>query len=99
MRCYTGLECRGDILRFNPAFPEEMEDLTMQVRYRGQWLELDISKGSFGVRALSGGAGTIKIEVGGEVLELREGEAAKVPLRAGAAYAEPAEPAGGTRGT
>ncbi len=99
VRCYTGLECRGDILRFNPAFPEEMEDLTMQVRYRGQWLELDISKGSFGVRALSGGAGTIKIEVGGEVLELREGEAAKVPLRAGAAYAEPAEPAGGTRGT
>ncbi len=79
-RGYTGLECRGDVLRFNPAFPEELDGLNMLIRYRGQWLDLDISTDRFFVRALSGGAGTIKIEVGGEMVELREGETAEVVL-------------------
>jgi alpha,alpha-trehalase len=79
-RGYTGLECRGDVLRFNPAFPEEMDGLNMLIRYRGQWLDLDVSTDKFKVRALSGGAGTIKIEVGGEVIALREGETAEVGL-------------------
>jgi len=77
-RGYTGLECRGDVLRFNPAFPEDMDGLSMLVRYRGQWLDLDISKESFKVHVLSGGAWMIKIEVGGELLKLREGETAEV---------------------
>jgi len=79
-RGYTGLECRGDVLRFNPAFPEELDGLNMLIRYRGRWLDLDISTQRFKVHALSGGAGPIKIEVGGDVLELREGETAEVEL-------------------
>jgi alpha,alpha-trehalase len=79
-RGYTGMECRGDVLRFNPAFPEEMEGLTMLIRYRGRWLDLDISSTWFKVRALSGGAGTVKIDIGGETIELREGETLEVAL-------------------
>ncbi len=79
-RAYTGLECRGDVLRFNPVFPEEMNGLAMQIRYRGQWLDLDITRDRFRVRALSGGAGVVRVEVGGKILELREGETAQVAL-------------------
>jgi Fe2+ transport system protein FeoA len=52
----------------------------MHIRYRGQWLDLDISSSSIKVYASSGGAGSIKIEVDGEVLVLREGETAEVAL-------------------
>ncbi|MBN2028226.1 MAG: trehalose-phosphatase [Actinobacteria bacterium] len=79
-RGYTGLEYRGDVLRFNPAFPEELDGLSMLIRYRGRWLDLDISADRFKVHALSGGAGPIKIEVGGEVFELREGDTAEIGL-------------------
>ena len=79
-RGYTGLECEGDMLRFNPTFPEEIDGLHMHIRYRGQWLELDISTDRFKVHALSGGAVPIKIEIDGRILELREGQKAEVEL-------------------
>jgi len=77
-RGYTGLECRGDVLRFNPAFPEEVNGLNMLIRYRGQWLDIMITEGILTVSVLSGGAGIIKIEVDSRVVELREGEKAEV---------------------
>jgi len=77
-RGYTGLECRGDVLRFNPTFPEEIEGLTMHLRYRGQWLELDFSSDRLEVKALSGSAVPIKIEVDDTVLELKDGETAVI---------------------
>lgn len=79
-RGYTGLECRGDVLRFNPAFPEEIEGLRMHLRYRGQWLELDFRTERLEVKALSGSAVPIKIEVDDTVLELKEGETAVIEL-------------------
>ncbi|MDY6796605.1 MAG: trehalose-phosphatase [Actinomycetota bacterium] len=79
-RGYTGLECRGDVLRFNPAFPEEMDGMKMSLHYRGQWLELDIATRKLKVHALSGGAVPIKIEVDDTVVELEEGATAELFL-------------------
>ena len=79
-RGYTGLECMGDVLRFNPAFPEEIDGLHMHIRYRGQWLELDITTDLFKIHALSGGAVPIKIMIDGRILELREGQSAVIEL-------------------
>jgi alpha,alpha-trehalase len=42
-RCYTGIEARGDTLRFNPCLPEELNRLQLCIRYRGHTLELDLS--------------------------------------------------------
>jgi alpha,alpha-trehalase len=39
-RAYTGIELRGDVLRFNPCLPEELARLEMQIRYRGHTLDL-----------------------------------------------------------
>ncbi|MBU4241111.1 MAG: trehalose-phosphatase [Actinobacteria bacterium] len=79
-RGYTGMECRGNELRFNPMFPEELDGLSMHVRYRGHWLELEFGAGTLKVEALSGSAEPILIEVGDSMMELKEGETAEFNL-------------------
>lgn len=77
-RGYTGLESRGDILRFNPEFPEELDGISMHVRYRGHWLKVDIGSDKLSVRSLSGGARPIKIQAGDSLLDLKENESLTV---------------------
>ena len=79
-RGYTGLECRGGVLRFNPMFPEELDGLRMHIRYRGHWLDLDISTDRLELEALSGSAEPILIEVNGSLLKLEEGVTEVVEL-------------------
>lgn len=73
-RGYTGIESRGDVLRFNPEFPEEVDGITMHVRYRDHWLEVDIDSERLSLRSLSGGAGPIRIQAWESVFDLAEGE-------------------------
>jgi len=79
-RGYTGMECRGNELRFNPMFPEELDGLRMHVRYRGHWLELEFSNDALKVETLSGSAQPILIEVGNSIMELKEGETVEFKL-------------------
>ncbi|MBN2168721.1 MAG: trehalose-phosphatase, partial [Actinobacteria bacterium] len=62
-RGYTGLECRGNVLRFNPQFPEELDGLRMHIRYRGHWLELSIGSNKVKVESLASSAVPVRIEV------------------------------------
>jgi alpha,alpha-trehalase len=39
---FTGIEIRGDVLRFNPRLPEEVARLSMEIRYRGHKLDVEI---------------------------------------------------------
>ncbi|MFP4088440.1 MAG: glycosyl hydrolase family 65 protein, partial [Desulfobacteraceae bacterium] len=41
---YSGIEPRGDMLRFNPCLPEELERLAMEIRYRGHTLNVEITQ-------------------------------------------------------
>jgi len=41
---YSGIEPRGDMLRFNPCLPEELERLEMEIRYRGHTLNVEITQ-------------------------------------------------------
>ena len=43
-RGYTGIEARGDLLRVNPAMPDEMKRLQLSLRYRMHWLDVEISR-------------------------------------------------------
>lgn len=79
-RGYTGLETRGDILRFNPSFPDEIKEVNFHLRYRGHWLDLDIGNDNLKIKALSGGAEPMKVQVKDEVFELRQGETKEVDL-------------------
>jgi alpha,alpha-trehalase len=43
-RCYTGLECRGNALHFNPCLPEDVEGIRLEIRYRRQLLEIEVTQ-------------------------------------------------------
>ncbi len=41
-RGYAGIEARGDVLHLNPCLPRELNSLEMNIRYRGQSLQIEI---------------------------------------------------------
>lgn len=79
-RGYTGLEPRGDVLWIDPALPDELDRLSMRIRYRGHWLDLDIDHKRLVVSALGGPVGSVRIGMNGEVKEVCPGQAAEMPI-------------------
>ncbi len=72
-RAYTGLEARGDILRFNPVLPEDLGHLHMHFRYRGHALTIDVTPEELTVKDLLTTAGPIRVSVRDEIFELPAG--------------------------
>ena len=62
-RGQTGLVIREDFIRLNPCLPEELQGLKLCIRYRGSWLELDISCERMLVAAPDGWTGPTRIRV------------------------------------
>ncbi|ADE16233.1 beta-phosphoglucomutase family hydrolase [Nitrosococcus halophilus Nc 4] len=79
-RCYTGLEARGQVLRLNPRFPEKLRSIHIHLRYRGHWLELEISCEKLKIESLTSGAAPVKIEVKGSQFQLEEGKVKEIQL-------------------
>jgi alpha,alpha-trehalase len=79
-RCYPGLETRGQVLHFNPLFPDGLKQIQMRLHYRGHWLALEISGEKLKVASLSGGAMPIAIEVKGHCFQLAEGKIKEIAL-------------------
>jgi beta-phosphoglucomutase family hydrolase len=65
-RVSTGLEVKGDVLRFNPELPREMERLDMCIRYRGHTLDLRLTRDSLTIRGRDLDAAPIPLCVGEE---------------------------------
>jgi alpha,alpha-trehalase len=42
-RCYIGLETRAHVLHFNPALPDDLDWIKVQLRYRRQVLEVEVT--------------------------------------------------------
>jgi trehalose/maltose hydrolase-like predicted phosphorylase len=72
-RVSTGIEVRGDVLRFNPELPREMERLDMRIRYRGHSLDLRLTRDSLTVRGRDGAAAPISLCVDDKVCEFVSG--------------------------
>ncbi|MGP0029267.1 MAG: glycoside hydrolase family 65 protein [Acidimicrobiales bacterium] len=79
-RCYLGIETRDDVLWFDPLLPAEVRSLTLDIRYRGRWLNLTVAEGQFIVEAEDWGEGDIRIGLADEVIGLRPGESRKLAL-------------------
>jgi alpha,alpha-trehalase len=73
-RGYTGIETRGGVLRFNPALPEALDELSMRLRYRRHLLMLDVGRGQLRLRSLKPDAPPIEICVGEQAFRLSGGE-------------------------
>jgi alpha,alpha-trehalase len=72
--CYTGIETREGVLWLDPALPPELEDLTIDLRYRRRWVDLRFSNGDVQVTLRPSALGPIHIGYRGEVHELAPGE-------------------------
>jgi hypothetical protein len=70
-----------EALRLNPCVPPELQRLRLRARYRGQWLELEISCEAMTVRTPPGSTGPNRIAIHDEVREFQPGEMLRFTCR------------------
>jgi trehalose/maltose hydrolase-like predicted phosphorylase len=73
-RGYTGLAVEQDVLRFEPALPDEVERLDLRLYYRGHHLQVALDHSCLRVSAPSSDLAPVRIGCDGERAELRAGE-------------------------
>lgn len=72
-RGYTGLEARGDVLRFDPALPDEVSRLEFELHYRRLRIAVEITPARLRLTARPGYALPIRVSVRGRMMELAPG--------------------------
>ena len=72
-RCYTGLETRSDVLHFDPCLPEGLQNLRLQLRYRGHLLDVEVSHQTMAISSRPFTAHPITIAYRGRLCELAPG--------------------------
>ena len=77
-RCFAGVEIRGETLRLNPNWPEELGVLEFTMRYRGHIRTLRITGKQIRVSADPGVQPPILVCCGDEITELGPGEAVEM---------------------
>ena len=65
-RCYAGMEIRDDVLWLNPQLPDDIEEMSFHLRYRGHWMQLTINHQKLKIRFNKGWANPVTIGVKGE---------------------------------
>jgi alpha,alpha-trehalase len=79
-RAFTGIEMRGDTLRFNPRLPEDVERLCLRIRYRGQAMNVTVTGERLKVECLKCGVKPVHIRCREEECRLRGGETREFDL-------------------
>ncbi len=72
-RCYTGLELRNDVLRLNPAVPDELGSLAFSVRYRGREVQLEFTTTTARVSVDHFGDQSVPVACHGTLVEIPPG--------------------------
>lgn len=81
-RGYAGLEVRGDVLRFNPAIPEEFQALEFEIYYRGHRLQVRITHKILRLSTIPSAVAPIQVGFRDEVVELGPGSTQEWSLTA-----------------
>jgi alpha,alpha-trehalase len=63
-RAYTGLNTREGVLWFDPALPDPVRELSINIRYHGMWLSVKITPSSLVVTSDATDTGVCQIGVG-----------------------------------
>ena len=82
-RCFTGLETRGGVLRFNPQWPEKLGTFTCRLRFRQHDIIVRISSSLLRVSAVSGEVPEIQVCCVDQYLTLGPGESVEFELQPG----------------
>jgi trehalose/maltose hydrolase-like predicted phosphorylase len=80
-RCYTGLETRQDMLRFNPVIPEELGKVAFDVRYRGHLVHLDFTTEVARASVDADDGAPITVDIKGVRRLVEPGETVEVKIR------------------
>ncbi len=73
-RCYSGLEARGEVLRFNPTLPKELNRLQFDIMYRRHRLKVEIDHEKLRLSSRSQDIAPISIGFRAEVRTLAPGD-------------------------
>jgi trehalose/maltose hydrolase-like predicted phosphorylase len=79
-RCYTGIETRRDVLRFDPVIPEELGTLAFDVGYRGHLVHLEFTPSLARVRVDRDEGAPITIAIRDDVRLVDPGDTIEVKL-------------------
>lgn len=86
LRCYTGIETRGDVLVFNPSLPPELSQVAIEIVYRSQPITVDLTPDRLRLKLHPGTAKPIHVDVGGTLTTLHAGQVHELPLAAHSAH-------------
>ncbi|MFW5951690.1 MAG: glycosyl hydrolase family 65 protein [Gemmatimonadota bacterium] len=65
-RCYSGLEARQGVLRFEPFLPRDLPRLHFHMQYRNNWLEVDVERERLTLYAQPSSASPVTVAVRGD---------------------------------
>jgi trehalose/maltose hydrolase-like predicted phosphorylase len=82
-RCFTGLETRGGVLRFNPQWPEKLGTFTCRLRFRQHDIIVRISSTLLRISAVAGDVPEIQVCCLDQWRTLRPGESVEFELQPG----------------
>jgi beta-phosphoglucomutase family hydrolase len=80
-RAVTGIVATDDVLWLNPELPQEIDRLTMRIRYRGHSLHLLVTRDALTVHGSDRGPAPIRLGVRNQVYEFAGGSTRVFPLR------------------
>lgn len=79
-RCYTGVETRGDILRFDPQLPKDLNNIELNLIYRRNWLNVQIDHTRLLINSKRYAAVPIEIGLKDQVIELKPGDSVELKI-------------------
>lgn len=80
LRCYGGLETRGDMLRLHPVLPPEMPRAAFDIAYRGQSIHVELTREQVRLQLHQHARDPITVCVEDQVSVLSLGDVHVVPL-------------------
>jgi alpha,alpha-trehalase len=82
-RCYSGLEVRQNVLRFDPQLPEDVSELHFNIQYRGNWIEVCLTRNQLRLMADPSSASPVRVMVNGDARTLAPGSRLEFPNGSG----------------
>jgi trehalose/maltose hydrolase-like predicted phosphorylase len=70
LRCVTGLRARGEVLRFDPALPPQVKQLSFSIHYRHHRLDITLGEDRLEISSRPGEGHPIQVVVHDQTIEL-----------------------------
>jgi alpha,alpha-trehalase len=80
LRVFTGIETRDDVLWLNPFLPNDLKELRLRLRYRGNELKITVGQEKAVIEAADCPALPIRIGVKSDLFELKPGTLQEISL-------------------